>query len=253
MTTNPPFISIITITRNNLDGLRRTRASVTSQSCDNYEWIIIDGASTDGTATFLPHCPAHITSEPDSGIYDAMNKGLEKANGQYVIFMNAGDCFAASTTLQRLCDDAQAALPDFMYGDALETLATGQISYKKARHGKHAHHGMITHHQSMLYRRDIIGELRFDTTYRIAGDFDFTARFLNRAGKRAYYSYAICAFEPGGLSQRHVWAGRCEQFRARRHHGLPWWHNSLIFMGQSVMYGLRSVIPTLYWHLKARG
>jgi putative colanic acid biosynthesis glycosyltransferase len=253
MTTNPPFFSIITVTRNHLDGLRRTRASVTSQTCSDYEWIIVDGASTDGTAAFLPHCPATIISEPDNGIYDAMNKGLEGTCGQYVIFMNAGDCFAASGTLGTIQEEAARINPDFIYGDALETLPSGQLVYKKSRHYHHASHGMITHHQSMLYRRDIMGDLRYDPGYKIAADFDFTARFLEKTSKMMQCRFPICVFEPGGTSQRHVWQGRCEQFRARRLHGLPLWRNGLAFMGQSAMWGLRRAVPALYWHLKARG
>ena len=86
MATNPtPLLSIVTITYNNLEGLQKTAQSITAQTCDNYEWIIIDGNSDDGTVQFLETVKADISiSEPDHGIYDAMNKGLTQATGQYL-------------------------------------------------------------------------------------------------------------------------------------------------------------------------
>ncbi len=87
------LFSVITVTRNNLVGLRRTHESLRIQSCGDYEWIVVDGASDDGTADYLKKTGANWVSEPDRGIYDAMNKGIARAQGRWLIFMNAGDEF----------------------------------------------------------------------------------------------------------------------------------------------------------------
>ena len=90
MTTDAPLFSIITVTKDNLRGFLETRQSVKGQSCRDYEWIVVDGNSSDGTKT---HLPPHSVSEADKGIYDAMNKGIDRATGRYLIFLNAVDLF----------------------------------------------------------------------------------------------------------------------------------------------------------------
>lgn len=252
MMTTDPFFSIITVTRNNLDGLRRTAISLQTQTSSNYEWIVIDGASTDGTISYMQRQPACFISAPDSGIYDAMNKGLAQARGTYVLFMNAGDSFAAGDTLARLHDDIGTQNSDFIYGDALETLRDGRLAYKKARALHHFRQGMITHHQAMLYRRDTIGPLRFDTHFRIAADFGFTHDFIEQSKTIARVNFPVCVFEPGGLSQRESLRGRGEQFALRARRGCPAIKNGMIFTLQSGLWALRAAVPELYWHLKAR-
>src|SRR5262245_38437900 len=96
VTAQRPLFSIVTITYNDLAGFRETAASVAGQTFKNFEWIVVDGGSTDGTLDFLdvfPRRPDQRISEPDKGIYDAMNKGIERASGVYTIFMNGGDRF----------------------------------------------------------------------------------------------------------------------------------------------------------------
>lgn len=252
MTTTNPFFSIITVTRNNLDGLRRTAASLGAQSPAPYEWIVVDGASTDGTADFMGTRTAHFISEPDNGIYDAMNKGLARARGTYVLFMNAGDSFAAGDTLARLHGEIFSSLPDFVYGDALETLPDGRLVYKNARAPDYFRQGMITHHQAMLYRRDRIENLRFDPSFRIAADFGFTLDFIENSRKIARVNFPVCVFEPGGVSQRETLRGRREQFTLRARRGCPFFRNGMIFTLQSGLWALRAAAPDLYWRLKAR-
>ena len=85
-----PFFSIITVNLNHLEGLTRTAASIAGQSCDDYEWIVVDGGSNDGSVGFLESSSARWSSEADSGIYDAMNKGTQQSRGHYLLFLNAG-------------------------------------------------------------------------------------------------------------------------------------------------------------------
>ena len=113
-------LSIITVTRNNLEGLRRTAESVAAQLWHDFEWIVIDAASTDGSKEFLQQLspqPDWWKSEPDKGVYDAMNKGLSMARGEYLLFLNAGDALCGAYTLQECFHDFPEG--DIVYGDAV--------------------------------------------------------------------------------------------------------------------------------------
>ncbi|MBP5219574.1 MAG: glycosyltransferase, partial [Bacteroidaceae bacterium] len=102
MQNSNPIISVVTVTFNSLPLLKKTMQSVESQDYENIEYLIIDGASSDGTADYLEKYDwrnIKFVSEPDGGIYDAMNKGIRMASGDYCIFMNAGDCFASPTVV----------------------------------------------------------------------------------------------------------------------------------------------------------
>ena len=177
--------SIVTVTFNDLAGLRVTRASVRAQTFRDFEWLVMDGGSTDGTPDALREWQSEIraaVSAPDKGPYDAMNKGLALACGEYVLFINAGDALAAPDTLQNLHDAIGADAPDFIYGDSLEEQRSGVVFYKKAR----PHHcrwwGMFTHHQAMAYRTAFLKTVSpaYDLRWRVGADLDLTWRILNR-------------------------------------------------------------------------
>ena len=247
------LFSIITVTRNNLDGLRATQDSLAIQICREFEWIVIDGASTDGTPEWLRTTDAKWTSEPDDGIYGAMNKGLARAQGGYVLFLNAGDCFSSPDTLSRVAQRQGGEV--FIYGDALETRDRHPPAYKRAHEPDTLPQGMFTHHQAMLYRRECIGDLRYDTSYKIAADYDFTARFLKQNEGRPvlYCDFPLCLFEAGGISQQQTDLGRREQFGIRQKLGLvnPV-HNHLIALRQWGGVTLRHVSPELFWRVREK-
>jgi putative colanic acid biosynthesis glycosyltransferase len=263
------LFSIISVTYNNLSGLKQTSKSIQKQTWPNFEWIVIDGASADGTIDYLTSlsplpCPPPSLrgkgwvggapcwlSEPDRGIYDAMNKGIDRTTGDYLIFMNAGDCFAEAGTLEKISEALNSQQPDFIYGDAWGERSGQPPALKKARPAGCYIKGMVTHRQAMLYRRDKIGALRYDTSYKIAADYKFTAQFLRQDGAALYLNFPLCLFECGGVSQRRVRQGRNEQFRARRELklcGLP--QNIVIYMAQTMLMILRRLAPNLYWRLR---
>lgn len=230
-----PRFSIITVTKDNLAGLRRTFRSLHAQRCQDYEWIVIDGGSTDGT---LDHFTPAI-SEPDTGIYDAMNKGIERVQGDYILFLNAGDVLFPDAL-----DNIAMLSADFIYGDAVEGGRT-----KPARHN--ISRGMITHHQAMFYKRALIGDLRFDLRYPIAADYDFTWRFMRKCGDISYSPQALCDFETGGLSQRNTAQGRREQFKIRRAMGANLLFGCFIYARQYAAQALRSLAPSLFWRARS--
>lgn len=122
-------LSIITINLNNINGLRKTIDSIVSQSFKDFDWIVIDGGSTDGSRELIERYADHIAywvSEPDTGVYNAMNKGIKVATGEYVNFMNSGDCFASSTILEEVFATRHTA--DVMYGYMMRGNIDGEIN-----------------------------------------------------------------------------------------------------------------------------
>ena len=250
------YFSIVTITYNHLTGLKHTAASLAGQSCDDYEWIVIDGGSPDGTRDYLQTTKALWTSEPDSGIYDAMNKGLAKTSGEYILFLNAGDVLADPFVLETIKDTATelSTRPDFIYGDALEQTGPNStdLAYKAAQPYTEIKNGMFTHHQAMFYKRAHIDQERYSLQYPIAGDYEFTARTLGNTNKVLYCPLPVCIFERGGISQTHMKQGRQEQYRIRKAMGVPTPANILTYMRQSLTATVKKFAPGLYWRIRGR-
>lgn len=247
MTTDRPLFSIVTITKNNVRGLSSTCDSLLMQSFNDYEWIIVDGDSTDGTILFLSKDGflKNCVSEPDLGIYDAMNKGIARAKGNYILFLNAGDRLSDADILSTLARTIVMEEPDFLYGDALETGGY----YKKARSPENMDWGMFTHHQAMLYQKDAIGTLRYSTDYKIAGDYAFTREFLRNSKTVSYIPAAICIFETGGVSQKNMRLGRIEQYKARQKAGCAFLKNVFVYGVQTLSATLKTFAPRLYYTL----
>jgi putative colanic acid biosynthesis glycosyltransferase len=246
MTINPLF-SIITVSKDNKAGFQQTRESVKLQSFNKFEWIIIDGGSTDGTLDELDKERGWV-SEPDQGPYDAMNNGMAKAKGDYLLFLNAGDTLAGPHVLEQIAAAirAQKTLPEFIYGDSLEL-----DFYRTARAPTQQNRGMFTHHQAMLYRREALKGLRYDLSYKIAADYDFTCRFVRSITHILYCPLAICVFETGGMSQQFAQLGRREQYAIRRKLGVTKRENNLIYAAQSVIWTARRLAPRLYWKIRS--
>lgn len=257
--TTSPLFSVITVTKDNLAGLRLTHRSLEEQTCRNFEWIVIDGASTDQSMDFLGKTRAKWVSEPDEGPFDAMNKGIKAARGTYLLFLNAGDLLARSETLAKV-ESIAAKEPDFIYGDALETPSAENEQqqepfYKTAGRYKDLPRGMFTHHQAMFYRLEHIRKngLWYSVIFEIAGDYDFTARFLKTAKKIVYAPIPICIFQGGGISQRKAAEGRREEFLVRERLDLvPLPRNVLIYALQTLAWTLRQRFPALYRKYKAK-
>ncbi len=203
-----PLISVITVNLNDATGLRATAASVVGQCCRNYEWLVIDGGSTDGSLEVIEAFRAAIddwSSEPDRGVYDAMNKGLRRARGDYVIFMNAGDRFAASDTVARLCDvlTRHPAL-DLLFGGTILQWPSGRLAYRPPRPLTWLRHGLPARHQATVIRRSAHLCAPYDLTLEISGDYGAIGR-LARLGARTLMldePLAIRDCGPYGLSER---------------------------------------------------
>ena len=182
-----PLFSIITITFNAESTLEPTLCSVAAQQENDYEYLIVDGASKDGTVALARQydCVTRIISEPDRGLYDAMNKGIKAATGEYLVFLNAGDSLYAPDTLKKLHDFIGENRPDILYGEtaivdsdrrfiAMRRLKTPEkLSWKSFRMG------MLVCHQAFIVRRELAP--LYDLSYRFSADFDWCIRCMKKA------------------------------------------------------------------------
>lgn len=254
-----PQFSIITVTWNDLSGLRETAESVRGQISRDFEWIIVDGASVDGTveaAAAGEFEGAIFLSEPDSGLYDAMNKGLDVAIGEYVIFMNGGDTFADPDVLHEVSHTATFGTAALIYGDAWEVEGPYSV-YKPAFSHRVIPYTMFAHHQSMFYRNADIGPLRYDLTYRIGADWVFTAQQLRNNRKASALARPICRFKRGGLSQSRdpsvLYQVHLERVRALREvFNIPRPIANVLLRTKEIVEMLRRRFPTLYDRLRMR-
>lgn len=197
-------ISVITINRNNREGLLKTIKSVAAQTVSPDEFIIIDGASTDGSADLLMEYSGQITysvSEPDKGIYNAMNKGVAAAKGEYCVFMNSGDCFCGPDVIQRL--KASGLSADIICGNA--RILEDPPRIKKAFEEitlRDLYKGSICH-QSALIRTQLLREHPYDETLKIVADRKFFLQALVLKGVTyATVDIDIVDYDINGFSAR---------------------------------------------------
>lgn len=199
-----PIFSIITVCLNDKEGLLRTNRSVFDQKFSDFEWIVIDGDSRDGTKEYLEGLMDQKTnwlSEPDNGLYDAMNKGIEKASGRFLLFLNAGDELASADVLLNVAAVINVENPpQLIYGDAYEENQDGIFVLKRAYTHRMVWYGMFAHHQSMFFCRTCL-PAAYLTTMRYASDYAFVALHLQRTDTVRKVSFPICMFEAGGISQ----------------------------------------------------
>lgn len=223
------LFSVITITYNAAATLPATLRSVAAQTFGDFEYLVVDGASRDETAALARRYPkARVVSEPDRGLYDAMNKGLRRASGEYVIFLNAGDSFPAPDTLQAYADAIAAApeRPGIVYGQTAIVDADGR--YLRERHlrapqvltARSFAEGMTVCHQAMAVRRDLAPA--YDLRYRFSADYDWVCKILRRSPLNVYLDRYTANYLSEGVTTANHRASLRERFEImRRHYGLP--------------------------------
>lgn len=226
----PAKLSLITVTYNSLSTLQATVASVLAQDFTNIEYIVIDGASTDGTASWLQENNQGITrwiSEKDLGIYDAMNKGLQMATGEIVGFLHADDVFANSEILKNVMKLVEQNNADLLYGDleyvsdqdsskVIRYWKSGSYSFSKLRKG------WMPPHPTVYFKRNLI-ELYgyFDTSYSISADYEWLLRVLKSRLNVVYLPQVMIQMRVGGTSNRslaNIIRKSREDYRALRTH-----------------------------------
>lgn len=206
-------LSVVTINRNNASGLEKTMRSVSSQTYKDFEYVVIDGASTDGSLEvikFLESKFNHIkwVSEPDKGIYNAMNKGLRMASGDYIQVLNSGDCLAADDVMDRMLDELEReGFPSILYGNMIKCFSDGGRKVDKSFAGqKITMLGMFTgtlNHNPVYIRRDLFEKYGFyDENMKIVSDWKWYLQAIVFGGERPrYVDLNVTLFDMTGISE----------------------------------------------------
>ena len=246
----PPLkITVATVTYNAAALIERTIASVESQDYPYVEHVIVDGNSQDDTLAAVHHyqernslaaVPHEVAclSEPDHGLYDAMNKALDMATGDYIVFLNAGDTLHDDATLSKIaataenCREADGGrLPAVVYGHTHLVDAEGR--YIAPRHltppkkltWRTFRQGMLVCHQAFYARTDLARATKYDLRYRFSADFDWCIRLMRRAGREGLHNAdageVVADYLSEGMTTRHHKASLGERFRIMcRHYGV---------------------------------
>ena len=195
------IISIVTIVYNDHNHIERTIHSVLDQDYPYIDYVIVDGASTDGTKECIYRYEAFLgtlISEPDKGIYDAMNKGVSKASGKYIFFLNFGDCFCNENVLNDMVQKMKSNA-DIYYGD-IEKNGIITVQKNKATIFNCVYREYMICHQSIFAKREVLCRYPFDIQYRLCADRDWLTKILKNNYTVEYVNKAICKYDITGQS-----------------------------------------------------
>lgn len=216
-----PLFSIITVTFNAANTLPATLASVKSQTCQLYEHIIMDGASKDNTIEIAKNAGIEnlkITSEPDKGLYDAMNKAIDKSTGEYLIFLNAGDAFHSPNTLQNIADVIMDNdFPGIVYGQTQlvdnnrNRIGDRHLTAPETLTFKSFAEGMVVCHQAFIVLRKVA--VKYDLKYRFSADYEWCLRCLKRSMNNIYIDETIIDYLSEGLTTANRKSSLKERFK----------------------------------------
>jgi len=227
-------LSIITINRNNSAGLEKTCQSVVCQTFEDFEWLVIDGASNDNSVDIIKKYAHKITywiSEPDTGVYNAMNKGIRKAQGEYCLFLNSGDWLISSSTLESVFNEIKGIPPsDIYYSDKIDS-DNGFTYYPTKLTLNYLFDSPISHQNSLIRRSLFIEHGYYNESLKISSDWEF---FLNELWKyKTGFSYLetnISVYDTHGISSIDS----------------PERANEIIMVYKDVFYELADVIMEMY-------
>nr|WP_242691604.1 glycosyltransferase family 2 protein [Pedobacter sp. SYSU D00823] len=242
-----PLLSVITIVYNNVRDIERTIQSVINQSYFRIEYIIVDGGSTDGTIEIIRKYRDQISafiSEKDNGIYDAMNKGLKLATGDYVLFMNSGDEIYDTDTVEKVFSCNPHA--DVYYGET-EMFDDTWTSLGKRRHEAPQEltigsfkYGMSVSHQAIYIKRSLAST--YDTSYQLSSDIDWVLNALSKAKKVVNTRTYVAKYLVGGMSKKKHRQSLIERFRIfSKYYGLiPNLLNHVVIAKNLILYYLKN-------------
>lgn len=230
-----PKFSVITVCYNAEATIEDTIQSVISQTYHHVEYIIVDGASKDRTMDIVNRYREHIAiivSERDKGRYDAMNKGIGLATGDYLCFLNAGDSFHEDDTLQQMVHSIHTPqLPDVLYGETElvdhegHFLRMRRLSAPEVLTWKSFRQGMLVCHQAFFPRRDLV--MPYDLRYRFSADFDWCIKIMKKSKVLHNTHLTLIDYLAEGMTTRNHKASLKERFRIMtRHYG---WTSTLAF------------------------
>ena len=218
-----PVLSVVTVVYNNVADIERTMLSVLNQTYQGMEYIVIDGASTDGTLQVIERYKdklAKLISEKDKGIYDAMNKGIAAATGDYIIFMNSGDGFYSDDTVARVFASAEDA--DIYYGETEMMDEQGNNLGRRRHTAPYAFtwrdfkYGMSISHQAIYIKRSLVEP--YDPKYQLSADIDWILRAAKKAKSIVNVHAYVARYKMGGMSKQKHKQSLLERFDIMKKH-----------------------------------
>ncbi len=219
-------LSVITVTFNAATTLERTLRSVREQSWPHIEHLVIDGGSDDGTLELIKRQQQerlHWVSEPDKGLYDAMNKGAAMATGDYLCFLNAGDTFFSADSVEQLMGNFdEASAPDILYGETAIVDGAGNFLHMRRLKSpeslgwKSFRQGMVVCHQAFIVKRELF--MPYDLDYRFSSDFDWSIRMMKKAKTIHNSRLTLINYLNEGMTTRNRKASLKERYRIMAHH-----------------------------------
>lgn len=226
-----PRFSIITVTYNAGKVIEDTIQSIINQTYKNVEYIIIDGGSKDNTLNIIDkykNLISKVISEPDNGLYDAMNKGFKLATGDYVCFLNAGDCLHEDETLALMVKSVNKNyLPDVLYGETAivnserHFLHMRRLSTPEKLNWKSFKNGMLVCHQAFFAKREIAITEPYNLKYRFSADFDWCIRVMKKSETLHNTNVTIIDYLNEGMTTQNHRASLKERFRIMcKHYGI---------------------------------
>lgn len=240
-------VSIITIVYNDVKNIRRTMLSVLNQTFKSIEYIVIDGGSTDGTKNIIEEYKDKLAvyiSEKDNGIYDAMNKGLAAATGEYVLFMNSGDEIYDHSTVEEVFKTELSA--DIYYGETemfneqWESLGKRRHSIPKSFNWKSFKYGMNISHQAIYIKKSLTTP--YDLQYKYSSDIDWIIKCTKRATKIVNTNMYVAKYLVGGVSKQKHFESLKERFNIfAKYYGLiPTLFNHVVIAFNLATYFLKN-------------
>jgi len=247
-----PLLTVVTVSFNAGDAFATTLSSVRAQTLrSRIEYLVVDGASTDGTMAMIEEAAGRGEvdgwfSEPDRGIYDAMNKGVARATGDYVLFLNAGDAFPSADTLERFLA-LGTDRPDFVWGDCEIVIGGRFVPDPAGRMLRFLYRQMTVSHQSLAIRTDRLRAHPFDLTLKVAADYEVLCSLVSSGARGLYLPVVVSRIEEEGFSSRNFFLGLAEKravsfryFPAQRWRSAPYFALWGLYMKLKFWYKERS-------------
>lgn len=253
-------VTIITVCYNAEACIEETMRSVCEQDYEEIEYLIIDGKSKDNTLAIVekmrsiyadkPDLNIKVISEPDSGIYNAMNKGIMLATGEWILFMNAGDSFCSAVTIHIIFSQIRKYPEkkiDGVFGDTVRIRGTKRIEVEGHPFDEIANGFPLPFcHQSIFVKTTLLRHLMFDERYRQAGDYDIFCRAYLSGAIFVHVKVPVSNYLMGGISETNNVSHWKEKIEIRERNGLQhfsWWEKRMIIWKYTIRYQIKRIMP----------
>lgn len=245
--------TIVTVVYNAKDALEKTVESVRGQTYSDYEHIIVDGGSNDGTVEYinlLKYYNIKHISKKDNGIYDAMNKGIDLASGEYLLFLNAADTFASDDVLENIAQKIKKDKPKIVYGGANVHAEDGKFlsslkPFELNKRNLNRYATRVVCHQSLFAHKSIVKS--FSDRYRLKGELNWYYDLINivNGDKILKIDYIVCDYYLGGTGDKNFWENYFERINVTKEHNtalrfflaVPFFVLPLIFRMRRKIFG----------------